>query len=60
VIVTLASSCDVVDVVEFRRWGRRRAIVAVSGGSADTVDLDGDPGAAPATVSRSRPASTDG
>lgn len=41
VILTLASSCDVVDVVEFRRGGRRRAIVAVAGGSTSTMDLVG-------------------
>ena len=38
VILTLASSCD---VVEFRRGGRRRAVVAVAGGSTSTMDLGG-------------------
>jgi hypothetical protein len=57
VIVTLASSCDVVDVVEFRQWGRRRAIVAVAGGSAATMDLSGgDPAGSYAFVGcRPRP-----
>jgi hypothetical protein len=39
VMITLAWSCDVVDAVEYRRHGARRAVVAVPGGSARTVDL---------------------
>jgi hypothetical protein len=39
VALTLAGSCDVVDLVEYGCEGRHRAVVAVPGGSARAVEM---------------------